>query len=121
MTIDLKNPARTLFDEEAERFAKQLCGDDRVNKPSQLRRFFDQLVQLDDYLAQKPEEYARLEPEIRMLNAHAAYAKGRKLVSDVFKSQFQTLIRAIECPRTLHNARLFFEATLGYLRAERND
>ena len=128
MAINLKEPSADLFDHVAEEFAKSLTARGtwgnlpNTDKPSQLRRFYDQLVQLDDRIKQVPADFDVLLPDIRMLNAHIAYAHGRKLVSDTFRKKMQELIRSIEgSPQTLHNARLFFEATLGFLRAERND
>lgn len=128
MSIDLKCPSADLFDQQAELFAKSLCTKNErgylpdTDKPSQLRRFYDQLVQLDERIKQVPADFETLLPEIRLLNAHIAYAHGRKLVSDTFRRQMQHIIRSIEgTPDTLHTARLFFEATLGFLRAERND
>lgn len=128
MAINLKEPSADFFDREAEEFAKSLIELDfrgkprKTNKPSQLRRFYDHLVQIDDRVKQVPADFDVLLPDIRMLNAHIAYAYGRELVSEKFKNKMQELIRSIEgTPTTLHNARLFFEATLGFLRAERND
>ena len=131
MAINLKEPSADLYDREAEEFARLLIVRDyhgkpqNINKPSQLRRFYDQLVQLDDRIKQVPADFDILLPDIRMLNAHIAYAHGRKLVSDAFRTRMQEVIRNIEgSPQTLHNARLFFEATLGFLcaeNAEQND
>lgn len=128
MAIKLREPSADFFDREAEDFAKSLTSRDQrgnlpnTDKPSQLRRFYDHLVQLDDRIKQVPTDFDVLLPDIRMLNAHIAYAHGRKLVSDTFRRKMQEVVRSIEgSPQTLHNARLFFEATLGFLRAERND
>ncbi len=128
MAINLREPSADFFDREAEDFAKSLTSRDQrgnlpnTDKPSQLRRFYDHLVQLDDRIKQVPTDFDVLLPDIRMLNAHIAYAHGRKLVSDTFRRKMQEVVRSIEgSPQTLHNARLFFEATLGFLRAERND
>ncbi len=128
MAINLREPSADFFDREAEDFAKSLTSRDQrgnlpnTDKPSQLRRFYDHLVQLDDRIKQVPADFDVLLQYIRMLNAHIAYAHGRKLVSDTFRRKMQEVVRSIEgSPQTLHNARLFFEATLGFLRAERND
>lgn len=128
MAINLREPSADFFDREAEDFAKSLTSRDQrgnlpnTDKPSQLRRFYDHLVQLDDRIKQVPTDFDVLLPDIRMLNAHIAYAHGRKLVSDTFRRKMQEVVRSIEgSPQTLHNARLFLEATLGFLRAERND
>lgn len=103
MAINLKEPSADLFDHVAEQFAKSLTIRDsrgylpNTDKPSQLRRFYDHLVQLDDRIKQVPADFDVLLPDIRMLNAHIAYAHGRKLVSDKFRTQMQEVIRSIDC------------------------
>ncbi|ACZ78067.1 CRISPR-associated protein, Csm2 family [Dickeya parazeae Ech586] len=123
----LHKPEATFFDKDAEDFAKSLLIlNDRgkplsLNKPTQLRRFYDQLQQLEQRINGDEEKLALYLPEIRMISAHLAYAKGRELISDEFCKTMQHLIRSIDTCQHLKNGRLFFEATLGFLRAIRHD
>jgi len=100
VAINLREPSADFFDREAEDFAKSLTSRDQrgnlpnTDKPSQLRRFYDHLVQLDDRIKQVPTDFDVLLPDIRMLNAHIAYAHGRKLVSDTFREKCRKLFEA---------------------------
>ena len=94
------------------------------NKPSQLRKFYDELVMWHDKLAfektadARAAKYRELAPFIKMMNAKVAYARGRGHVDQNFEQLFSHLIRQIACPATLKNAKLFMEAVLGFLKAE---
>ncbi|MCO7254163.1 type III-A CRISPR-associated protein Csm2 [Dickeya oryzae] len=117
----LGKPEATFFDNDAQRFAEQLDQSGKKDKPSQLRRFYDQLQQLELRINGDEEKLALYLPEIRMISAHLAYAKGRVLISEEFCDTMQHLIRSINTCQHLKNGRLFFEATLGFLRAMRRD
>ncbi|WP_420064673.1 type III-A CRISPR-associated protein Csm2 [Pectobacterium colocasium] len=117
----LDKPEATFFDTDAQQFSEQLAQHGKKDKPTQLRRFYDQLQQLEQRINGDEEKLALYLPEIRMISAHLAYAKGRELISDTFCDTMQNLIRSINTCRHLKNGRLFFEATLGFLRAMRRD
>ncbi|AUH01866.1 type III-A CRISPR-associated protein Csm2 [Prodigiosinella confusarubida] len=117
----LHKPEATFFDDDAQKFAEQLAQYGKKGKPTQLRRFYDQLQQLEQRINGDEEKLALYLPEIRMISAHLAYAKGRELISDEFCQTMQNLIRSINTCQHLKNGRLFFEATLGFLRAIRRD
>jgi CRISPR-associated protein Csm2 len=53
-----------------------------------------------------------------MLCAKVTYAKGRDHVSDGFEKLFSHVIRAINNPDTLKQAKLFIEAFMGFYKAE---
>lgn len=98
------------------------------NKSTQLRRFYDEIVLWDMRVRQvevgkrmaKFQEYL---PFIRMLNAKAAYANGRKprLVDDNFVSLLQHTLLKVEDPETLTTCKLFWEAFMGFYKQERQD
>ncbi len=80
-----------LFSETAEEWAKKLSKDskdskEKINKQSQLRRFFDEVVRLNDMAKnrQSPVPMALVLPSLHMLIAKASYAQGRELVSPSF-------------------------------------
>lgn len=112
--------ARTIAEAGKNKFTGRL----EKNKPSQLRKFYDELVMWHDKLAfektadARAAKYRELAPFIKMMNAKAAYAKGRGHVDQNFEQLFSHLIRQIACPATLKNAKLFMEAVLGFLKAE---
>lgn len=112
--------ARTIAEAGKNKFTGRL----EKNKPSQLRKFYDELVMWHDKLAfektadARAAKYRELAPFIKMMNAKVAYACGRNHVDKNFESLFSHLIRQIACPATLKNAKLFMEAVLGFLKAE---
>jgi CRISPR-associated protein Csm2 len=129
MPINLKAdpPAATLFSEDAEMVAQVLSRtaiDDRgrdsgKNKSTQIRRFYDELVGWQDRIGNDADKYKELEAFVKMLNAKAAYAQGRNLVTPDFVNWFRECVKQVEDPRTLKHFRLHFEAMLGFLKAVR--
>ncbi len=111
MKIDIQTPTADLYDCQAENFAKSF------NKPesSQLRHFYNELLKLEQIaLKSTPEQWGNTLPLVRMLNAKVAYAKGRTLVDDTFYSVFSSIIKSIESPAHLTNAKRFIESTIGF-------
>jgi len=110
-----------LFDEHAKEVADTFdqAQSDKENKSSQVRRFYDELVGWQERIGDGPEakgRYEKHEAFIRMLNAKAAYAKGRGLVSTEFIEWLQRCMKQVKDPTTLKHFRLHFEAVVGYLK-----
>jgi len=125
---DLKTnpPIATLFSEDAETFAKTLDesakadkGGKEKNKSTQIRRFYDELVGWQDRIGDDEEKFIQYVAFIKMLNAKAAYAHGRNLVTPDFVTWFKECIQQVDSPKTLRNFRLHFEAVLGFLKSIR--
>lgn len=116
--VKLENtPQPQLFADTAQKAAQECCAvKGEVNKPSQLRRFYDELVMWDDKTTANKARFAEMLPFVQMMRAKVAYARGRKLVDDNFKDLFDGLIRQIDTMQKLRNARLFMEAFMGYLK-----
>lgn len=109
-----------LFNEVAQHCAKTISeSNQRCNKPSQLRRFYDELLMWVAKVEQAPERFAEYRPFILMLNAKAAYAKGRDLVDANFVALLAHCLRQAEDAKTLGQVKLFLEAFLGFYKAER--
>ncbi len=128
MTPNLKSdpPLATLFSDDAEAFARQLDasaqadrGGREKNKSTQIRRFYDELVGWQERIGGDAEKFRQYEAFIRMLNAKAAYAEGRKLVTPDFVAWFRECVKQVDSPRTLNHFRLHFEAMLGFLKSIR--
>ncbi len=96
-----------------------------ANKPTQLRRFYDELclwhekVNLGGTQADKKQRYEELAPLIKMLKAKVAYAEGRKHVDKNFNKLFSHCIGEIKDAKTLAQCKLFFEAFMGFYKAAR--
>jgi CRISPR-associated protein Csm2 len=111
-----------LFNDIAKRCASTIAGSEKkFNKPSQLRRFYDELVMWATKVEQNPgaEKFAEYRPFILMLNAKAAYAAGRELVDANFVALLAHCLRQVEDPRALGLVKLFFEAFLGFYKEAR--
>lgn len=126
-----------LFDQTA-RLAAKIIGDNREsNKPTQVRKFYDELCMWHDKVHMAKDKEKALEenlPFIRMLNAKIAYAKGRNqkddrrdptvvdrtgLVDKNFVDLFSPCIQQIDSYKKLRNFKLFFEAFMGFYKLER--
>ena len=118
-----------LFDEIANETAKAIADEGQAgrNKSTQLRRFYDELLRWDEKVngggGEGAEERLREHlPFIRMMNAKAAYAKGRKLVGQSFVDMLrQCLGQVDEDPAALRNCRHFFEAFMGFYKLHSQD
>lgn len=110
-----------LFNSIAQAQARQIAQpqDQNRNKSTQLRRFYDELVAWEMRVAQKPEKFDEYLPFIRMLNAKAAYAEGRKLVDHNFVDLWAHTLREVTNAKTLTTCKLFWEAFMGFYKQER--
>lgn len=91
-----------------------------TNKSTQLRKFYDELAMWHDKVFQAADragEYQKAAPFIQMLKAKAAYAQGRGHVDKHFVDMFNRIIGEINSADSLKNAKLFFEAVLGFRKA----
>ncbi len=128
--VKLGNPLDPdLFNGKAMKFASRLglLEDGRPrneNKPTQLRRFYDELVfwetkvrQIEE--SQRAEKFQEFLPFIRMVNAKAAYAEGRKLVNPDFVALMGHTLGQVQDAKTLTHCKLFWEAFMGFYKQVR--
>lgn len=112
-----------LFAAIAERCARSVgLNDDRArkeNKPSQLRKFYDELGMWAERVRAEPDKFAEFLPFIRMLNAKVAYARGRDLVDANYEALMNHCLKEVANPETLHLCKTFFEAFMGYYKVVR--
>ena len=108
-----------LFNGIAKRCAKAIGDNNKCNKPSQLRRFYDELVMWQTKVGADDARFQEARPFILMLNAKAAYAQGRDLVDPNFVKLLDRCLRQAEDAKTLGYAKLFFEAFLGFYKEVR--
>jgi CRISPR-associated protein Csm2 len=83
-----------------------------ANKSSQIRRFYDEIIR---YQNAGEAAFAANLPFVRMVCAHAAYAKTRKLVDANFVAFLQDGLRKVETYNDLKMFRTLFEAVIGFL------
>lgn len=109
-----------LFNETAKNAAVGVAsGGDKINKSTQLRKFYDEIVLWDNKVLMHPEKFDEYLPFIRMLNAKAAYANGRKLVDDKYVGLLNSGLQQVTDSETLHTFKLFMEAFMGFYKQER--
>jgi len=120
------NLPSNLFCDFAQQAAKDIAGNGNKftgNKPTQLRRFFDEIIMWNEKLNQcddKEKKFNEYLPFIRMLNAKAAYAKGRKLINDDFVTLLSHCINQVKTADDFYILKLFFEAFMGFYKLEKN-
>jgi len=109
-----------LFSKIAEDLAKKIAKDNKEkgspNKRTQIRKFYDEIVRLAMLSKSRPNEWEQLLPMVHMVTAKAAYAKGRKLISDGFLQFLKNSIEQIKKPEDLKVFSNFFEAFMGFYR-----
>jgi CRISPR-associated protein Csm2 len=114
-----------LFSKKAEDLAKQVRRDcdsnDKLNKPTQLRKFYDEVIQFNSTVKKVPAdqqdaEFTRMLPYLKMLNAKAAYAKGRGLISDTFKDFISSSLQQIRTKKDCDVFFNLFEAFMGFYK-----
>lgn len=114
--VDGKPLEPDLFDGIAKRVAEVIAEDQYPPKPTQIRQFYDELVMWEERARQSPEKLPELLPFIRMMNAKAAYAQGRKHVTANFVAMISHCVKQVDDPQSLRHFKLFFEAFLGFYK-----
>jgi CRISPR-associated protein Csm2 len=126
-SIRFATPDAELFNNIAREAAQGVARADAYrNKPTQLRRFYDELLLWETRVSQQPldaqaAKFTECLPFIRMLNAKAAYADGRKLVDRTFVDLMQHTLNEVTNPQTLTTCKYFWEAFMGFYKQERQD
>ena len=90
-------------------------------KTSQLRKFYADVKSLErSWIYQNRSDAAFLGflPQIKILKAKAAYAKGRAVVPSAFTDWVNTHVEAIKSPKDFEAFLLHFEAVVGFCYGE---
>lgn len=127
--IKLVNIEVELFNQVAEKTAKTIADNRKSNKPTQLRRFYDEIVMWENkasfLLANEEDEqksvdkFAEMLPFIKMINAKTAYAQGRKLVDKNYVTLINHCLNQVNDIKTMKHFKLFMEAFMGFYKVER--
>ena len=110
-----------LFSLDAENLAKKVAedGTKTCNKRSQIRKFYDEVLNFSARVGKDPVEFEKMLPYLKMLNAKAAYAKGRGLISDSFKNFLSNSLQQVNDRDDFDVFSGLFEAFMGYYRLYR--
>ncbi len=112
----LVNP--DLFSEVADKWAEKIneMGGYRKNKPSQLRKFYDEVLLYYNHLKDNKDEFLRMLPYIKLLRAKVYYALGREYITEEFKDFIEECLKQIETWEDFEVFKNFFEAFMGFYR-----
>jgi len=109
-----------LFSEKAESIAKLFAEDckrvKKVNKISQIRKFYDEIIRLNMEAKNKEADWDSVLPLVNMIIAKAAYARGRELISENFLTFIKQSVNQIELPKDLSVFANLFEAFYGFYK-----
>jgi len=110
-----------LFSKVAEDLALQMKDDfekqrKRVNKRTQIRKFYDEVLRLNMLAKERPTQWDAIKPQVHMLTAKAAYAEGRDLVSQNFRLFVKGAVDQVDTPEDLNVFSNLFEAFMGFYR-----
>lgn len=110
-----------LFSTIAENLAKKVAddGSKTINKRSQIRKFYDEVLNFSARVGKDSTGFEKMLPYLKMLNAKAAYAKGRGLISDSFKNFISDSLKQINDIDDFEVFLGLFEAFMGYYRLYR--
>lgn len=108
----------TLFSTIAENYASTVykSGGRDVNRRSQLRKFYDEVLRLSTLVKTNPADWDNILPFVNMIIAKAVYAQGRNKVSPEFVSMLKESILQVKKKDDLEIFANFFEAFMGYYR-----
>ena len=115
--FDISNLTKELFDTTADKCAKAISANKKSNKPTQIRRFYEELILLEERATISEEAFKDTLPFIYMIKSKVAYAKGRGNVDNIFEDFMNKLINQITDIKTLKNAKLFMEAMMGFFKS----
>lgn len=104
----------TIADERAEAIGRE---DRRKNKGTQLRRFFDEVVRLNSQAQSQESDWNLILPQLHMMIAKVAYAKGRGLVTDSFVNLVKDGIHQVKDKDDLKVFANFLESFMGFYKA----
>ncbi len=115
---DKKRIDPDLFSGTADTLAKKIYDEaiNKLNKPTQIRKFYDEVLRFDSMLKTNPSDFENILPYLKMLNAKAAYAMGRDLVSKGFKDFISNSLNQIKDKDDFDAFASLFEAFMGYYK-----
>ena len=107
----------TIADETAQTISKD--GSGNQNNGTQLRRFFDEVLRLNSQAQQPQADWLLILPQLHMIIAKVAYAKGRKLVSNSFVDLIKNSILQVKDEDDLKIFTNFLESFMGFYKVHK--
>ncbi|WP_141266736.1 type III-A CRISPR-associated protein Csm2 [Thermodesulfovibrio sp. Kuro-1] len=108
-----------LFSTVAEAWAKKIKEVGKIakdkNKISQIRKFYDEVLLFSDRVKNE-DQFKKMLPYLKMLNAKAAYADGRNHITKEFRDFIQDCVSLVNTKKDFDIFVKFFEAFMGFYR-----
>lgn len=112
-----------LFSEQARKIAEEVFNeaDSKKNKPTQLRKFYDEVLRFESILKslsaeKQSEEFKKMLPYLMMLNSKVAYVEARDLVSKNFRDFIKKSLEEIKTKDDFDAFSGLFEAFMGFYK-----
>jgi len=113
--LDLKKDP-DLLDKTAREWAEVI----NRTKKTQVRNYYDKILELQDRIEKKNEDFSNVYPFIKMLNSKVAYGVSRRVVSREFQEMMEKCLAQItnnnDGKEKFDTFKLFFEAVLGFFK-----
>jgi CRISPR-associated protein Csm2 len=90
------------------------------NKRSQIRKFYEYVLGIQELLQRKNNNFQVVEAELQRLIPFVNYARSRGTVSELFENFIEKNIRAVHNPEDLKALAKHFESIVAYLPKEKN-
>lgn len=116
--LDYKKDSE-LLNKTAEKWANDIgAGRDGVQN-TQIRKFFDQVLDLNNKAKHSDDFEGEVLPFVKMLNSKVAYASSRnsaggKLINKTFVDMMNSCINQVDSKESLGVFKLFFESVIGF-------
>jgi CRISPR-associated protein Csm2 len=109
---------KDLFWDTAEKCADKIntAGNNKANKRTQIRRFYDEVVYYADISANDKTKFESNLPFIRMIYAKATYSLGRGHITEEFRDMLKKCITQTKDVESFYVFKSFFEAFMGFYR-----
>lgn len=87
------------------------------NKRTQIRKFYDEIINLNQLIKNKKKNWQEVEPLLHMTIAKSVYAEGRNLISSGFVEFMKYWVDFSKSEKHLNIFADFFECFMGFYRA----
>ncbi|MCL6622747.1 MAG: type III-A CRISPR-associated protein Csm2 [Syntrophobacterales bacterium] len=120
---ETREPNPEIFWHAAEKLSEKLANQGQANKRTQIRKFYDEVLRLDQDAKRLPEEqWPNILVRLNLLVPKAVYAWGRNnLVSEDFVNFIKESVRQIQNKEDLAVFANFFEAFMGFYRKHKKE
>lgn len=100
--------------------AEALSLDRNKNKRSQIRKFYEYTLRIQDLLRRKNGDFSIVEAELNRLIPYVTYANSRATVTQLFEDFIRKNVKNIQSEKDLVAFVKHFEAIVAYLPKEKN-